>query len=354
MNLAGHHKAERRDRVSPANPCLPFATYGRKLLFGVLLLSASALIATASATGVAAGTQVKNTVVVSYVQDGVSRTDTASTVFVVDQLIDVATLWQDAKPVQAAAGSSAQTLLFKVTNTGNGNDSFALAPTALPASGNDFSVEHCKLFLDQDNNGSYSGNDPEYVPGSNDPMIAAGGHMNVFALCNLPATANDGTFAQVRLAATSKTFSGGAGSAKPAAGTSGLTLVVGLSGGSSSANGTYQASSVSYQFTSTQRVTDKSGGSVATSGSRILYTLIVTANGGSATGRNLVVTNPMPEHTTYIPGTLTLDSAALGDSNTDGDAGDFGITASNAIAVSLGNVPGSASPHIITFEVTIN
>lgn len=340
--------------MSPASLRVRFAGRSRTWLLTAVLLAGSALAAPVSATAVAAGTQVNNTVTVSYVQGGATLTGTASTTFVVDQLIDVTTTWQDAKPVQAAAGSVAQTLLFRLTNTGNGNDIFKLVPTALPASGNDFAAEQCKLFLDQDNNGSYSGSDPEYVPGGNDPVLAAGSHMDVFVLCALPATAHDGSLAQVRLSATSNTFSGTPGSAKPSIGNPGMNLVVGMSGGSSSSNGTYQASSVSYQFTSTQRVTDRSGGSVATSGSRILYTLIVTSNGGSAIGRNLVVTNPMPEHTTYVPGSLTLDTVPLTDSSSDADAGDFNVTAANAIAVRLGNVPGSASPHIITFEVTIN
>ncbi|MEO8999382.1 MAG: hypothetical protein ABI283_09175 [Rhodanobacter sp.] len=306
------------------------------------------------AAGVAAGTQIKNTVVVSYVQGHVSSTGTASTSFVVDQLIDLTTTWQDAAPVKAAAGAVAQTLLFRLTNTGNGGDSYTLALTALPASGAGFVAAQCKLFIDQDNSGTYSSSDPAYVPGSNDPTLTAGAHLGLLALCDLPATAADGSFAQVQLAATSKTFSGKPGSAKPASGTPGMNVVVGMSGGTSSSNGTYQASAVTYQFTSTQQVIDKSGGSVATSGSRVRYTLIVTANGGSAIGRNLVVTNPMPAHTTYVPGSLTLDSASLGDSSTDNDAGDFNVTASNAIAVRLGNVPGTASPHVITFEVTIN
>jgi uncharacterized repeat protein (TIGR01451 family) len=354
VTQAGYHMVDRRGVAPLASLCVRFAGHARAWLLTALLLLGSTFAATASAARVAAGTQVNNTVTVSYVQGGATLTGTASTSFVVDQLIDVTTTWQDAKPVQAAAGSVNQTLLFRLTNTGNGNDNYKLAPTALPASGSDFAVDQCKLFLDQDNNGSYSGNDPEYVPGSNDPVLAAGRHIDVFALCALPATANDGSFAHVRLAATSNTFSGAPGSSKPATGTPGMNVVVGMSGGSSSSNGTYQASSVNYQFTSTQQVTDKAGGHVATSGSRIRYTLVVTANGGSAIGRNLVVTDPMPGHTTYVPGSLTLDSASLGDSNTDGDAGDFNVTATNAIAVNLGHMPGTASPHIITFEVTIN
>ena len=354
LKLTGNDKADRGDQASSTGPCLPFTRHGTKLLLGALILAGWMSGAAVWAAGVAAGTQVHNTAVVSYVQNGVALTNSASTTFVVDQLVDVVTTWQDASPVRAAAGAVAQTLLFKLTNTGNGNDTYTLALTALPPSGTGFSVGQCKLFLDQDNNGTYSSSDPAYVPGSNDPALAAGAHLNILALCDLPATANDGTLAQVKLAATSNTFSGTLGSAKPATGVPGMNVVIGMSGGVASSNGSYQASSVNYQFTSTQRVTDKSGGSVATSGSRILYTLIVTANGGSATGLNLVVTDPMPANTTYVPGSLTLDGAPLGDGNSDGDAGDFNITVSNAIAVRLGNVPGTASPHVITFEVTIN
>lgn len=354
MKQAGHHRADCRDTASPASLCVRFAGHAKTWSMAALLLLGSALAATASAAGVAAGTQVNNTVTVSYVQGGATLTGTASASFVVDQLIDVTTTWQDAKPVQAAAGSVNQTLLFRLTNTGNGNDNYKLAPTALPASGTGFAVDQCRLFIDQDHSGSYSGSDPEYVPGNNDPALAAGSHIDVFALCALPATANDASRAQVRLTATSNILSGTPGNSRAATGTPGMNVVVGMSHGRSSSDGTYQASSVGYQFTSTQRVTDRSGGSVATSGSRIVYTMTVTGNGGSAAGRNLLVTNPIPEHTTYDPGSLTLDGVALGDGNTDGDAGDYNVTTANAIAVRLGNMPGTANPHTITFEVTIN
>lgn len=348
------HKTQRRDLVSQAGLCARNTGRAKQWILASLVLAGAALGLPASAKGVAAGTQVQNTVVVSYVVGGVTQTGTASTSFVVDQLVDLTTTWQDAGPVPAAAGAVAQVLVFRLTNTGNGSDSYTLAPNALPASGTGFVAAQCRLFLDQGNSGSYSSSDPAYVPGSNDPALAAGAHVDLFALCDLPSKAADGSFAKVQLAATSKTLSGKPGSAKPATGTPGMTVVVGMSGGTSSSIGSYQASAVSYQLTSTQQVIDKSGGSVATSGSRIRYKLIVTSNGGSASGRNLVVTNPMPEHTVYVPGSLTLDSAALGDGSADNDAGDFNSTASNAIAVRLGNVPGTSRPHIITFEVSIN
>lgn len=354
VKSAPSHTSQHGGLASLLTPCVTKAGSAQRWILSSLMLIAVALGGTVSATGVAAGTQVQNTVVVSYVVGGVTLTGTASTSFVVDQLVDVTTTWQDAAPVKAAAGAVAQTLLFRLTNTGNGRDSYTLALNALPASGTGFAVDQCKLFVDQDKNGTYSASDPEYVAGRNDPALDAAGHADLLALCALPVGAKDASFAQVSLAATSNTFSGAPGSAKASTSTPGMNVVVGMSGGKSASKGTYQAGSVTYQFSSTQQVIDRSGGGVATSGSRIRYTLLVTANGGSATGRNLVVTNPMPEHTIYVPGSLTLDAVSLGDTSTDHDAGDFNVTAANAIAVRLGDVPGTAHPHTITFEVTIN
>ncbi|HEY8682400.1 MAG TPA: hypothetical protein VIM06_04455 [Rhodanobacter sp.] len=336
--------------MSLRRPCF---SHGKQLFLLLLALPGFLLVTAASAAGVAPGTQINNTAVVSYMQGGVNSIGKASTTFVVDQLVDVVVTWQDAKPVQTVAGSVAQVLLFRVTNTGNGNDNYALAPTALAGTGQDFTASNCKLYLDADENGIYSDTDPLYVPGSNDPAIAAGAFANVLALCDIPDTAGDGRFAYVKVAATSDTFSGAPGAVKPGANGS-VVVVAGLTGGKASANGTYQASNVNYVFTSAQVVTDKSGGNVTTSGSTILYTLTVAPSGGNATGRNLVVTDPMPEHSIYVPGSLVLDNQPLGDSATDNDAGDFGITAANAITVQLGNVAGSANPHIILFKVTIN
>ena len=303
---------------------------------------------------VAPGTAIVNTVMVEYMEGGTKATMTASHTFLVDRLVDVAVTWQNGSAVQAPAGATQQALLFKVINTGNGGDSYRLVATTLPGAGQDFTANNCHLFLDQDNNGSYSNGDTTYVPGSNDPALAAGAAIGVLAMCDIPETANDGRFAAVQLAATSMTLSGAPGTAAPDPKIPGVTAVVGLTGGTSAITGTYQASNADYLFTSTFIVTDKSGGSVATNGSRITYSLVVTPNGGKATGRNLVVTDAMPDFTTYVPGSLTLDAVPLSDAS-DSDAGDFNITKPASISVKLGNVPGTPSnPHTISFQVTIN
>lgn len=312
-------------------------------------LSARAL----GAGPVAAGTTISNTATVNYVISGTPFNASVSDSFVVDQLVDDATTSQDAGPVAVPAGAGNQALLFKLTNTGNGSDSFTLASTVTPAAGSGFTPANCRLYFDTDSNGMYSAPDTLYVPGTNDPTLAAGASLSVLAVCDIPVNAGDGTQADVKLTATSKTISGTPGTVKTGGGIGGVDAVAGLSGADASATGTYKAGNVNYAFTTAQTVSDPAGGNSPVSGAVITYTLTVTPS-GSASGSGLVVTDPVPANTTYVSGSLTLNGTALGDSATDGDAGDYNVTTPGAISVKLGALAGSGAAQIITFKVTIN
>lgn len=320
----------------------------------VLLAASAALLAVpARADGVAAGTRIDNVAQMSYVIDGVASTAAAETSFVVDQLVNDTVTWQDTAAVAGLGGAVDRALVFKLTNNGNADDSFALALTAIPATAPNFTASNCRLYLDSDGNGVYSSADTPYVAGVGDPALAAGAAADILALCDIPATAPDQGQARVQLTATSKTLSGAPGVAKPGAGVAGVTVVVGASGGAAAAIGSYIADNVKYTVTSAQTVTNPPGVSQPGSGSVIQYTVTV-APSGDATGRNLVLHDPIPDYTTYVPGSLTLDGVSLGDGDSDGDAGDFNITNPGAVTVLLGNVPGDAKPLVITFKVTIN
>lgn len=320
--------------------------------YGLALLGALAS-APAFGAGVAAGTNITNTAHVSYTISGIVHNDSASNTFIVDQLIDNTNTWQDAGPVTVAAGSTNQSLLFKLTNTGNGSDSFSLALTASAATGSGFTPTNCRIYFDTDNNGTYSAADTLYVPGSNDPALAGGASVNLLAVCDVPATVADQSQGNVQLVATSKTASGTPGTVKAGGGVGGVDAIVGSSGGNASVTGTFKSANVSYSFVKTETVIDPSGGANPVSGATIEYTLTVTPN-GSATGKSLVVTDPIPADTTYVSGSMTLDGTSLGDSNTDGDAGDYNFTTPGAISVKLGNLSGTSTPQVITFKVKIN
>ena len=136
-------------------------------------------------------------------------------------------------------------------------------------------------------------------------------------------------------------------------GVGGVDAIVGSSGGNASVTGSFKSTNVSYGFVKTETVIDPSGGTNPVSGATIQYTLTVTPN-GSATGKSLVVTDPIPADTTYVSGSMTLDGTSLGDSNTDGDAGDYNFTTPGAISVKLGDLAGTSTPQVITFKVKIN
>lgn len=307
----------------------------------------------AFAAGVAPGTSITSTVNVTYTVSGINHAGSATNAFVVDQLVDDTTTWQDASAVAVSAGSNNQALLFKLTNTGNGSDTFGLVATPGSGPSPGFTPVSCRLYFDTDNNGVFSGPDTLYVPGTNDPTLAADASVVLLAVCNIPVTAVDQAQGVVQLVATSKTVSGTPGTVNSGGGVGGVDAIAGNSGGDASANGTYKAGNVNYAFTKAEVVTDPSGGNQAVSGSIIEYTLTVKPN-GSATGTNLVITDPIPASTTYVPGSLTLDGTPLGDSASDGDQGDYNVTNANAITVKLGSLSGSGAAQVVTFQVKIN
>lgn len=317
-------------------------------------LAAACLSVPAFATGttVPAGTSINNTAAVTYTMDGKTHALSAHATFVVDQLLDVAVSWQNGTPVEVPAGSTQRGLLFKVTNTGNGSDSYALTLHASPDPQGGFTADHCQLYLDNDHDGGLSHGDTPYPAPADAPALAANASMDVLAVCHIPADVADKSLSDIELQAASNMLTGQPGDTKPVPGHGGYIAVVGMSGNKAQATGTYAAANVTYAFTSSQLVTDKSGGHVATSGSRITYTLTVTPE-GTATGRNLVVNTPIPDHTTYVPGSLKLDGNLLGDSGTDGDAGDYDATA-HAVIVQLGDISGTSAARHIRFQVTIN
>jgi uncharacterized repeat protein (TIGR01451 family) len=353
VNLDWVHPANGLPGCAGATPDGVRLTTRCKFAVGLLAMLGIFLGMPVCASGVPPGTQITNTVAVSFVQDGVTSTGSASNTVVVDQLVDVVATWQDGTPVLSPAGADDSSLLFKVTNTGNGSDSYALELKPTAATGDDFAATGCRLYLDRDKDGTWSDADVLYVRGSNDPSIDPDASVNLLAVCDIPKTAGDHRYAHAQLVATSKTLSGAPGNTKASAGIDGVDVIVGASGGAATADGAWQASNVTYELASTQVVTDQSGGHISASGSEIAYQLVLSAS-GSATGRNLKVVDPIPDHTSYVAGTLTLDGTPLGDGNTDRDPGDYNLSTPNAITVRLGSMAGSAAPRVISFRVRIN
>lgn len=312
------------------------------------LLAGLVLDAPALAAGVTAGTLIENTAVANYDEAGVARSVTSNTVTLrVDELLDVTLTSLDSGPVGAGAGETA--LTFELINQGNGPEAFRL--TANPAvPGNAFEATVRAIAVDSNNNGIYEeGIDQLLGQPQTTAALAPGARLTLFVLVTLPQGVGDAEASSVALTAEAVTGSGAPGTAFAGAGVDGGSAIVGTTGALATARGALSTSVATVELVKSVTLRDPFGGTGAVPGTIATFTIEARVNGsGSASG--LSVTDAIPAGTTYAPGTLALDGAALTDA-ADGDAG----TASDAggIAVTLGNVAAGARRRI-TFDVVID
>ncbi len=315
--------------------------------------------AAAHAVGTAAGTDITNTASVTADVGGSPVTATSNpNVIRVAEVIDVDVTLLSVGNVLVNSPSSGQVLTFRVTNTGNGVDRFALTVNDALV-GDAFDPVFASLWFDANGNALYdAGVDTLYTPGLNDPLLDANApaadDVVVFVLNDVPAGLASGDLGDSELLAASATGVGAPGTVIAGAGEAGTDAIVGTSGGDDLAQGTYQVSSVALAIAKTSTVADPFGGSQPIPGATITYSLVVTVAGaGSADAATL--SDAIPANTTYVAGSMTRNAAALTDaSDSPVDEADFGVTTAGAITVGLGNLPAGGPPETITFQVTIN
>lgn len=333
------------------NQLVTFVTYSMRLMLLVLL--AFVLHKPALAVGTTAGIDISNTATVDYSIAGSSDSVNSNTVtFRVDEKLDVNVSWQDAANVGVSTPDTNQVLTFLLTNTGNGNDSYALS-VQNNLIGDQFNPVFVDIYLDANGNGNFNpGVDTLYIPGTNDPALGADASQIIFVRNNIPGGLNAGDLGNSQLTATSNTGSGAPGTSFPNAGDNNTTAVVGTSGGDSSAIGTYEVTNTTVSLLKSVVISDQLGGNQPMPGATMTYSIEVSVTGpGTATG--VVITDPIPANTTYTAGSLTLNAAALTDV-VDADAGDVNGTTPNTVTVNLGDLTPASPVQTITFEVIIN
>jgi uncharacterized repeat protein (TIGR01451 family) len=327
------------------------SAFRKNAVLAALTAATACIVASpAQAAGTAAGTDITNVATATYELPGGGETSVDSNIVTlkVDELLDVSVAWSDPSDVTAPAGGTGQRLKFTVTNGGNGTESFTLG-TIANGGGDDFDPSATSIVLDSNSNGAYdAGVDTVYSSGSNDPQLDPDQSITVFVLSTIPASAGDGQRGRVDLTAVAKTGSGAPGSSFAGQGQGGGDAVVGTTGADGEDDGYYRVAKASVAFVKSAVVADAFGGTTATPGSTITYTLAATVSGTGSLA-NLRVSDPMPAGTTYKAGSLTLEGSPLTDS-ADADAGSFTGTAIN---VGLGTVVAGAT-RTITFQVKID
>lgn len=319
------------------------------------LAAAGAIAAGLSATaahagGTPAGTSITNVATATYEQASGAEASVESNevTLVVDELLDVTVSSAEPADVVGAPGLAGALLRFTVTNVGNGNEAFELTAVT-NGGGDDFDPVAGAILLDANGNGQYdAGTDLPYVAGANDPDLAPDEARSVFVRSTLPASATDAQRALVRLQAKAKTGSGTPGTAFAAAGQGGGNAVVGATGAAAADDAWYKIAAAAIAFAKSAVVADPFGGTTQGPGATITYTLTATVT-GSGSLKNVRVTDPVPDGTTYLPGSIALDATGLTDAE-DGDAGRF---TGAGIEVGLGTLAAGTS-RTVRFKVKID
>lgn len=307
----------------------------------------------ALALGTPAGTQIQNTAQVNYTVGGATVTvDSNPATLSVAEILNVNVAVQT-PTVSVAPGATQRVVVVRVTNTGNGVETFNLVGESVLA-GDDFDPIPSAPFIyfDTDNSGDLSPADVAYAPGSNDPVLAADQFATLLIVNNIPPALANGVQGRTQLTATALTGSGAAGTVFAGAGVGGVDAVVGTTGATQIGLGTYVVAGLQLNAVKTQSVLDQFGGTRPVPGARINYQITVTPT-GTGTALNTLFTDAIPSNTTYVAGTLVLNGVAMTDA-ADVDAGQFVTVPTTQVRVSLGDLTDASGAQIIEFSVTIN
>lgn len=320
--------------------------FSARLVAGGIAAALFGAVPPALANAVPAGTVIQSTAEATYQDSGISRTVTSNTVQVrVDELLGVAAATLDAGPVTVRSGS--QVLSFLVSNTGNGPEAFSLeVVTSVP--GNAFDTTLDAIALDSNGNGVYDpGVDAVLPRPSITGPVPAGGTERVFVIVLVPGGIGDGAQSAINLIARTATGAGAPGTVFAGAGENGADAVAGAGGGQATATGQMVSSASTVTLVKWASVTDPFGGSSPLPGATITYGMRLQVT-GSAPIDGAMITDIIPQGTSYVASSLTLQSATL----TDAPGDDAGEASAAGIAVNLGTVPAGAS-RTVTFDVLI-
>ena len=306
----------------------------------------------AEAMGTAAGSDIRTQAEVTYDLAGVTQSLMSNTTSIrVVEVLDVHVIVQTAQRL-VDPGALAQPLLYTLSNTGNGNEAFALSVDAA-LGGDDFDpiVPPVSIYFDSDGSGTLTPADVAYTPGVNDPVLAADQSLDLFLVADIPASLADGMRGLAALHAAAVTGSGTPGQIIAGAGDTGVDAMIGTTGALAVTTGEYLVGRVTLSLVKSAVVADADGGNRPATGASIVYTIRVSA-AGTGSAQDAVFRDPIPAATSYVAGSLKLNGAPLSDVP-DADAGEFSA-ADDSVSVRLGTLGPADGEQQVQFTVRIN
>lgn len=327
--------------------------YGLCSSIGWILASLAVLLAgPVMAAGTAAGTVIDNVAEITFELNGTTTTQPSNvaSITVVERIDVVVT---QSGQVLVTAGDVDRSLLFTLTNTGNGSETFALAINSALA-GDDFDPTPAvpAIYFDTDGSGDFSVGDIAYTPGTNDPVLAADVSLDILLVNDIPGTALNAQLGRSELAASAATGIGNPGDGFPGQGDGGVDAVLGTSGGQVAQFGEYLVSDVQVNILKSVAVSDQFGNQDPIPGATLTYTVTVeVANLGTAT--NVIFNDVIPAGTTYVAATLTLNTVSLTDA-ADVDAGELDTSVAPTVVLRFGDLTQGDGIQTVEFQVTID
>ena len=378
----------------------------KRAALALLVLSGATVLPQAFAAGTAASTSIQNRATISFSVGGNAQTpiessptgnstpgtnNGASTVFVVDNKVDLTVTEVGGAAAIVNPGQVNVVNTFLVTNTGNAAQADPLTPTNVAAGATLFGnadntdVSNLRVFVDANNNGTYeSGTDTA----TSITTLAADAGVRVFIVADVPVTATNLQYANVRLSAAAAVNNTPATLLAESAGADNAATVEIVfadgagAGGDAVRNGRFaaddqyavQSAALTVAKTSTV-ISDPLNGATnpkAIPGATVEYGVAVT-NTGSVAATGVVVADPIPANTAFVANaysagtrdvrltngggadTFCVAEAGGTDTNADGcvrTAG--GVLQVGAPALGTLAVSGPTSSMTVRFRVTIN
>ncbi|NJM51270.1 MAG: hypothetical protein HC843_10715 [Sphingomonadales bacterium] len=342
---------------------------------------AIAAIAAASAPAIAtttSGTDVNNTVNVTFQVGGVTQTPPppAINTFKVDRKINFTIA--ERTPVGTTNVSANQTgavTAFTLTNTSNDLLDFVVTPSqiltgnATPRGTDAFNLTNLLICLDANNDLVCDAAATASLTVDN--LAQDTGSTTILIVGDIPASATNGQIAGVTATASARNSDGSPITAANDATVNNPTTVETIFAdtgrdNSEAASDDYTVAAAALSVFKTSRVVSdgvSASNPKAIPGAVVEYCISVANASGSATATNINISDAIPANTTYVAssilvnGTVTTPGASqtcaggTGVSDaTDADAGQFG---SNTVSGALSSIAGGASRALL-FRVTIN
>ena len=310
------------------------------LCFAILAAGSGAIAGTAHAE-TTAGTIVTNTAQLTLsTADGDRTIPSNAVALTIAERLDVTLVRSGSGSVTVPADGIA--IPFVLTNAGNGQEAFSLAAVV-----SDASASVRLIAIDVDGDGRYDPARDTLITDGRTPVLAPGATLSLLVVID-PATSTV-TAASMSLSAKAVTGSGAPGTVFASQGDGGGDAVTGATGASATAAVPLGATAAAPTLVKSQTVLAPNGSVTATRDAIVTYSLEARFPAAASGAR---IADPIPAGTVYVPGSLTLDGAALSDA-ADADAG---VVDAGGVAVTLGDIAMSgtgAAIRTVRFQVKI-